>query len=57
VMGGKISLLIPYFLSHGWAGPRDRLILAGFRLLKFLVAAFNLHGGHVMVFAVKEAAA
>lgn len=54
VIASKYSLLIPEFLARDSQPWSDRLILLGFRLLKFLVATFNVHGGHVVVFAVKE---
>lgn len=49
------SLLIPEFLSRHPKGGSEKLVLLGFRLLKFLVSTFNIHGGHVMVLAVKSA--
>jgi len=57
IVARQNSLLIPEFLSRHPKGFSEKLVLRGFRLLKFLVATFNVHGGHVMVLAVKEAAA
>ena len=54
VVARQNSLLIPEFLARDSKRPSERLVLFGFRLLKFLVATFNVHGGHLMVFAVKE---
>ena len=54
VTASQYSLLIPEFLARDSRQLSDRLILFGFRLLKFLVATLNVHGGHVLVFAVKE---
>ena len=56
VIARKNSLLVPEFLSRDSRRLSDRLVLFGFRQLKRLVALFNFHGGHVMVFAVKQGA-
>lgn len=57
VVARQNSLLVPEFLSRESKGAGERLVLFGFRLLKALVHTFNFHGGHLMVFAVKEAGA
>jgi len=54
IIARKSSLIVPEFLETKPPGLISRLIRLGFISLRFLVKNLNLHGGHTIVFAVKE---